>query len=624
MITSAEIPQLSHPADAFCSSLPLGALYRKEATVFRVFGPTAHGMTLNLYDGAEGPHEHSVELSKNVDGTWETEVKGDLTGRCYTYTAQGRGLGFGKEVIDPYAQCVTAYNGRGLIFHDETPIAPRPKFPNADAMIYELHVRDFSIDPESGILTKGKFLGLAESGTKWTFDNFTTTGLDHIVELGVNTVQILPPSVFQHDQRTDVYGWGYDSIHFNSPDGWYATAFSDATRVREMKQMIDAMHKRGLRVTMDMVYNHTMEDIFHDRVYSFEGLVPHYYYRRRPDGSNYDGSGVGNEFRSEAPMARRFILDSVKHWVNEYKIDGFRFDLMGLMDVATMAEMARELRAIDPDLLIYGEPWAAGTTPLEINGKGRQRGKGWSVFNDDFRDALKGGWDRPDATGFIQTGSRADTVRVGLAGSTASFAQDPVESINYVECHDNHTLWDRLTLSAPQASVAEREAMDKLCATALYTAQGIPFIQAGQELCRTKGGEDNSYNLPDKVNMIRWEWKLAHASVYAYYRGLIALRKCHPMFRLGQKSLVEQALRFDTVGPGVAFTLQDPTGQDPWKRARVLFNPTAAPLTFDLPDGNWELFANGDTAGITSLGAKPAGPIDVPPHCAFVLGEART
>lgn len=621
MIASA---QLTHPADAFQSTQPLGAIYSPGATTFRVFAPTADSLTLNLYDHPTGPNGRQVAMSKDSDGTWHSEVKGDLNGHYYTYLAQGAGPGFGHEVIDPYAESVTAYNGRGLIFHDETPIADRPQFPPSEAMIYELHVRDFTVDPESGVKLKGKFLGLAESGTRWTFDNDTVTGLDHILELGVNTIQLLPPTVFQHDQQSEGYGWGYDSIHFNSPDGWYATHWEDATRVREMKQMIDLLHKKGLRVVMDMVYNHTMEDRFHERVYSFEGLAPGYYYRHRANGHYYDGSGVGNEFRSEAPMARRFILDSVKHWVRDYKIDGFRFDLMGLMDRDTMVEMAKELHAIDPNLLIYGEPWASGETPIEINSKGHQRGQGWSVFNDDFRDGLKGGYDRPSSRGFVQDGSRQNTVRVGLAGSTESFAQDPIESINYVECHDNNTVWDKLMLSDPQASVAEREAMDRMVAAALYTAQGIPFIQAGQEMCRTKGGEDNSYNLPDRVNMIRWEWKKEHPGVYAYYQGMVALRKAHPMFRLGQKGLVDRALRFDPVEPGqLAFTLTDPTGKDQWKRARVLFNSSSKPVQFSLPAGRWQLYADGDQAGLKPMREIEGTNLEVPAHSAWILGEQQ-
>ncbi|CAN0458606.1 unnamed protein product, partial [Phaeothamnion confervicola] len=236
----------------------------------------------------------------------------------YTFTASGEGRGFGHEVIDPYARAITNFAGRGIVCHDETPVSPRPTFPRSEAVIYEMHLRDYTIDPDSGIAHKGKFLGLTERGTR--SKEGLATGIDHLLELGVNTVQILPLTSFQLEGKEGQYGWGYDSIHFNSPDGWYSTRRDDLTRVKEMKEMISALHDAGIRVVMDMVYNHTMEDIFCGRLYSFDALVPGYYYRLQPDGRYYNGSGVGNEFRSEATMARRFIIDSLKFWVEEYKV----------------------------------------------------------------------------------------------------------------------------------------------------------------------------------------------------------------------------------------------------------------------------------------------------------------
>lgn len=648
-------PQLPHPADGFVSTQPLGALVAPGGTTFRVFAPTAKSVTLNLYAGATGPGEH-VPMRRNPDGTWEHARPQDLTGRYYTYTATGDDKGFGHEVIDPYARCVTNYNGRGIVLKPGVPSTLRPtatlmesavragsgppyaKSPalrREDAIIYELHLRDFSADAAANYKHRGKYLSLTEPAVKV---KDVSAGLQHLVDLGVNTVQILPLTEFQTDETQDQYGWGYDSVHFNSPDGWYATRRDDATRVTELRAMIDALHSRGIRVIMDMVYNHTMEDRLHDRVYSFEGLVPGYYYRRKPDGGYYNGSGVGNEFRSEAPMARRFILDSARLWVDEYGVDGFRFDLMGLIDEETMNLMTAELAP--RGVFIYGEPWAAGTTPIRVTGKGAQKGKGYSVFNDDFRDALKGHVFTPTAGGFIQLGTGTEAVRRGIAGSVQSFAATPGEAINYVECHDNHTLWDRLTLSAPSATEAEREQMDRMAAAILFTSQGVPFIQAGQEFRRTKGGEDNSYNLGDSVNAIRWDDKIRHADMYNYYRGLIHLRSQHAMFRYGKPE-------FDATPEGViAYTLHaaPPAGQvgletkarvarptapaqtasDSWSRARVLINATAKTTQFSVPEGaDWHLFVDGERAGTQPLQNMDDTTVSVPPRSVWVLGELR-
>ncbi|MEP7272802.1 MAG: alpha-amylase family glycosyl hydrolase, partial [Acidobacteriota bacterium] len=450
-------------------------------------------------------------------------------------------------------------------------------------------------------------------------------------------VQLMPIAEFHNDEANDRYGWGYDVVHFNSPDGWYATERWDARRVAELKCMVDALHRHGMRVTLDVVFNHTFESLTKRRVYSFEGLVPGYYYRLRHDGSYWNGSGVGNEFRSEAPMARRFILDSVKYWVEEYKVDGFRFDLLGLIDVETVALIARELHAIDPNLLIYGEPWAGGTTPIEITHKGRQRGRGWSVFNDHFRDALKGNVFDARASGFVQSGREVSAVKSGMRGSIDDFAESPLESINYVECHDNHTLWDRLLISTiDNASVTndDRRAMDKLAAVAVLTAQGIPFIHSGQEFLRSKGGDHNSYDKPDSVNMIRWAQKALNFDVFRYYRGLILLRKMHPLFRLSEASEVRRAVSFldDQLGLEVpagciAFEVIDINARDTWSRALILLNAQKTVVEFAIPAGEWQVF--GDESRVrdwpldyTSAEFTSRSAI-VAPSSALILGEVR-
>ncbi|MCI0525151.1 MAG: type I pullulanase, partial [Acidobacteria bacterium] len=408
--------------------------------------------------------------------------------------------------------------------------------------------------------------------------------------------------------------------------------------VSEVKRMIDAMHRRGIRVTLDVVYNHTYEAITKHRVYSFEGLVPGYYYRLKQDGGYWNGSGTGNEFRTEAPMARRYIVDSLKYWVTEYKVDGFRFDLLGLVDFETVREIVRELRAIDPNLLIYGEPWAGGSTPIQITGKGAQRSDGWAVFNDHYRDALKGNVFDARATGFIQSGFNVDAVKKGIRGAIDDFADSPLESINYIECHDNHTLWDRLLIStAENASVtaADRRAMDKFAAAIIFTSQGIPFIQCGQEFLRSKGGDHNSYDKPDAVNMIRWRDKAENQDVVEYYRGLIELRRAHPIFRLDSADRAHNAVKFldDYLGlavpPGcVGFLIEDVTGRDEWARALVLLNSQPRPLEFAIPEGEWKIFGDNRRAGNSELRQSAAkigdGRAWVVARSALILGELKS
>ncbi len=627
--------QLSHPADSFICEQPLGAIYTPQATTFRVFAPTATELKLHLYQAPSGGSAEIVSMSRNGDGSWQTIVKGDCLGRYYTLTANGKDPGFqpNRELIDPYARAVTAYNGRAIVVNDTTPIAARPTFPPAQAIIYEMHLRDFTIDPDSGIQQRGKYLGLTETGTHLHDRPDISTGLDHLTELGVNAVQIMPISEFHSDESNDQYGWGYDSVHFNTPDGWYATERFDARRITEVKRMVDALHRRGIRVILDVVYNHTMEAL-NQRVYSFEGLVPGYYYRRKTDGSYWNGSGVGNEFRSEAPMARRFIIDSVKYWVTEYQVDGFRFDLMGLIDLPTMAQLTEELRAIDSQLLIYGEPWSAGDTPIEITNKGKQRERGFAVFNDNFRDAIKGGVFKPRERGFVQAGINIEEVKKGIKGSINDFTASPLETINYVECHDNHTFWDRLIASTFDDSTindADRRAMDKLGAAIIFTSQGIPFLQSGQELLRSKGGDENSYNKPDAVNMIRWQQKVTNYDLFLYYRGLIALRKAHPLLRLATAREIEAAIQFldQSAIPAntIAYTLKDVTGKDSWQNALIVLNANNQSVKIPLPNGHWQVYVDNRQASEQILLNTPVqmanGLINVPARSAVVLGETK-
>ncbi len=615
------------------SEKELGAIYSPEKTIFRVFAPSAISVKVALYDLPEGGTPRIVPMDYTEGGVWEAVVEGDLKDKYYTLRVGGNDPQFNenRELIDPYSRCNTAHNGRGMVIDDHTPIADSPHFDISQAIIYEIHVRDFTIDENSGITHRGKYLGFTETGTTLKGDPSIKTGIDHLEELGINVVHLLPIQDFENDESSDQYNWGYMPVHFNSPDGWYATERHNAKRVEEFKRLVDALHKKGIKVVMDVVYNHTAE-YKPDKIFSFEGLVPGYYYRLKDDGTYWNGSGTGNEMRTEAPMVRKFILDSVKYWVLEYKIDGFRFDLMGLIDLGTMEAIVKELRAINPEIIIYGEPWTAGETPIQPTVKGTQRGRGFAVFNDNFRDAIKGSvFDV--GKGYIQAGINIDRIKRGIEGSINDFAWSPLEVINYVACHDNRTFWDRINVTTQydaRITDEDRRRMDKLGAVLVLTSQGIPFLHGGQEMLRTKFGEHNSYNKPDSINMIRWEWKKKNRHIFEYYRGLIALRKAHPMFRMKTREDILSNLKFfdDDLGIRVpprciAYRLTKGKTGDVWNEILVLLNPNPSPVTFTIPEGDWTVVVDDDEAGtepVTTGMSKVSGTsVEVPRISAMIL-----
>jgi pullulanase len=615
----------------FHSDKVLGATYTPQGITIRVFAPTATSVQALFYAYQQGGRAKAYDMQYAGNGVWEVSVPGDAKGTYYTVKAEGWDPRLGHEVIEPYSRCESADKGRSFVFVDETPIADPPSFDMSEAIIYEIHVRDFTIGERSGVKEKGKYLGFTERGTLLTgTPEIVETCLDHLVELGVNVVHLLPIQDFENDEHSSQYNWGYMPVHFNSPDGWYATETYNAKRVEEFKRLVDALHKAGIKVVMDVVYNHTAE-YAPNKIYSFEGLVPGYYYRLKDDGSYWNGSGTGNEIRSEAPMMRKFILDSVKYWATEYKVDGFRFDLMGLME--TMKEIVKELRALNPEIIIYGEPWTGGETPITPLYKGAQKGQGFAVFNDHFRDAIKGGvFDLKP--GYVQAGVSADKVKKGIEGAINDFTQDPTETINYVASHDNRTFWDRLVATTKddrRISDSDRKRMDRLGAAIIFTSQGIPFIQGGQEILRTKQGDQNSYNKPDAINAIRWQWKMDNTDIFEYYKGLIALRKAHPMFRMKTRAEVEANLKFldDDLGLQqpvncVGYHLTKGNSGDTWDEVLVLLNPSRAEEVFRVPGGkDWIAVVDEDEAGteqVHSGKSKFGGDkIKVPKMSAMVL-----
>lgn len=573
------------------NATPLGVTYAEKGSTFAVFAQ-AEAMRVRLVDpGTRRIIDRDMEPANAEPGVWTARIEGDLRGWSYAFELDRDGQTLG-DIVDPWALLVR--DGRGYVCCDRTAVSPRPKLEPQDAIIYELHIRDFTRDPECGVKPQwhGKYLGLAQPGTRYNGTEIST-GLDHIVELGVNVVQLMPVHAFAMPYDPE-YEWGYMPLNFNAPHPGYASSVELEAPVREFKRLISALHERGLRVTLDVVYNHTAEK-WPDRLRSLMALAPKEYFRWKDDGTPWDGSACGNEFRSESPQGRRFIIESVRYWVEHYGVDGFRFDLMGLIDTETMEIVARELHAIDPSILVYGEPWAGGPTGIEVNGKGEQRSKGWGVFNDGMRDGLRGEVFDLNDFGFLNAGTDTKAVKSGIVGGTRTFADSPLECINYIECHDNHTLEDRLTLTlakhrAMGITEGSHDRMSRLGILALMTSQGIPFVHAGQEFGRSKGGEDNTYNLGDVVNNVKWRDKDNNFRRFRYHCDAIAMRKAHPMFRLTTREAVEKAVKFLDddlklkLPEGViGFQVTDVTGEDPWERAVILLNGSDEPHDIPIP-----------------------------------------
>lgn len=615
---------LADPEKFYDKDAVLGATWTPAETTFRVFAPTADCVFVVLYDspkGAQGRAEYPME--KKPKGIWEKTIAGNLKNKYYVYRLSGSDLDPNLEVIDPYARCVTDRDGRGIVVDLASTNPPgfdpkkRPPMKNrTDAVIYEMHVREFTIDPASGVKNRGLFLGITESGTRLAGDSGIKTGLDHLIELGTTHVQLMPIQDFDNDESVyEATNWGYMPVHFNSPDGWFATRRDDTTRMLEFKRLIQTLHENGIRVIMDVVYNHTAPPA------SFGKIVPNYYFRMRDDGTYYNGSGCGNEFKSENPMARKFILDSLKFWVEEYGVDGFRFDLMGLIDLETMKEAARMLHEIDPTLLIYGEPWAGGGEVgiASLTNKGKQKGLGFGAFNDDVRNDIKGSPNGADA-GFIQSGARADSLRRGIEAAIHTWAQEPDEAIIYAESHDDMTLWDKIAISA-NAPESERLKMQNLAAAIVLASQGIPFIHSGQEMRRTKKGISNAYNAPLEINQIKWNLKKENSGIFEYCKGMVALRRAHPALRLASRAEIEKRLKFDAAPPSpktIAYTI-DAAGvpDESAKIIRVIFNADTKPHLFPMPPGAWVVLAKDGIAGAEALG-KFEGGATVAPYTALI------
>lgn len=640
------IPQLLMAQDTFGEMI-----YSKVKTLFNLNAPTTvnlDGMTgattqidkkkqveIHIYeDGQGGKAIKTIKMKASGENRWEATVKGDLKGKFYTFDI-GKG-----ETPGVFAKAVGVNGMRGAIVdmaetnpqgweNDQRPVIQSP----ADLVIYEMHWRDFSIDVSSGLKNKGKFLALTEP-----------KAIEHLKNLGVNAVHILPSfdyaSVDETKLDTPQYNWGYDPKNYNVPEGSYSTdPYNPVTRIKEFKQMVQALHKAGIRVILDVVYNHTF-NIDHS---NFQLTYPDMYYRKTADGKYSDGSGCGNETASEKPLMREFMLESVKYWIDEYHIDGFRFDLMGVHDIETMQQIRAEVNKIDPSIYIYGEGWSAGSCAYPVDKlamkANTQQLNGIAAFSDDMRDALRGPFS-DDHKGALLAGipGEEESFKFGIVGGIAHpqvdmtkvnydkkpWTNNPTEQISYVSCHDDMCLVDRLKASIPSLTdknipekerTAELIRIDQLAQTAVFTSQGVPFILSGEEMLRDKKGVHNSYNSPDSINHLDWNNLQRYPQLFTYCKNLIQLRKNHPAFRLATGDKVRQHLEFLPAVNSkdvkqdclVGFLLKDLQGIDAWKTIVVIYNFNKEAKEMAIPEGNYTIACcNGtiDEAGLGEVSGK--------------------
>lgn len=624
----------------------LGAVYSPKMTRFKVWAPEAESVKLNLYKQGEGDNliEQHI-MKKSANGTYVFEKQGDCNGIYYTYTVVNHGEE--QEAVDPYTKAAGVNGQRGMVINlaktnpqgFELDGYRNPEH-ITDAIIYEGSVRDFTMDESSGVFHNGKFLGLTEANTTNHFGE--ATALDYISGLGVTHVQILPAfdfeTVDEKNQKAQ-YNWGYDPDNYNVPEGSYAVSpYDGAVRIQEMKQMVLALHSRGIGVIMDVVFNHT----YRRDDSNLQKIVPGYYYRSDETGYT-NGSGCGNEVASDRPMVQKLIVDSLIYWAKEYHIDGFRFDLMGVLDIDTMNVIAERLNEIRSDIYLYGEGWNGGPSSLAEEKRAfkasAKKMPGIGMFNDDIRDTIKGSVFYDDHLGFVNGGTHLENaLRYGITGAVAHpqvdydaygskpWAKEPGQSINYVSCHDNYTLWDKLSVSCPEASEEKKKAMNRLCAAIVFTSQGVPFIQAGEEFLRSKplpekkGFAENSYNMPDAVNSIKWDNIHEYPDMIAYYKGLMALRKAHPVFRMQSEAEMTQNLCFlsDTPENVVAYLLKGKGADDTPENILVIFNGNDEEILYNLPEGKWKILVDDKTAGADGK-KNISEKADVEPLSALVL-----
>ena len=607
--------------------------YAPQETRFQLFAPNdAKQITVRIYkDGLGGKAIKTIKMKKTGHEQWTATIKGDLMGKFYTFD-MGQG-----ECPGVFAKAVGANGKRGAIINmeqtdpahwccDERPVIKSP----ADLVIYEMHHRDFSINRQ-GAQYPGKFLALTEP---WA--------IDHLKSLGINAVHILPSydygSVDETRLSDNKYNWGYDPVNYNVPEGGYSTnPYKPEVRIREFKQMVQALHQAGIRVILDVVYNHTY-DIAHS---NFQRTYPDYFYRKTADGQYSNGSGCGNETASDKPMMRQFMIESVRYWINEYHIDGFRFDLMGVHDIETMNAIRKAVDEIDPTIFIYGEGWSAGNCAYPQEKLGMKANipqmPRIAAFSDEIRDALRGPFSDDTKPAFLAslTGNK-ESLKFGITGaiyhpqvdmgsvnySVEPWAIEPTQMISYVSCHDDMCLVDRLQNSIPGITTEELIKLDLLAQTAVFTSQGVPFILSGEELLRNKKGVHNSFESPDSINQLDWDNLKQYPQVFNYYKNLIQLRKNHPAFRLGNADLVRKHLAFiDSPEGVVAFRLKNYAGRDDWRNIIVVLNANKEPMEITIPNGHYTIVCCDGTINENGLGTIKGTKAIVDAQSALILHD---
>ncbi|MCU4966393.1 type I pullulanase [Bacillus toyonensis] len=622
----------------YYSGNDLGNIYSPQHTKFRVWAPTASEAKLVTYKKWNDKIGTEINMQQGEKGTWKAEIKGNQKGLFYTYKVK---IGDKwTEAVDPYVRASSVNGDKGVVIdlNETNPkkwkANKKPEFKKPeDAIIYELHVRDLSIQPESGIKQKGKYLGVTEKGTKGP--EGVKTGLDHMKDLGVTHVQFLPifdyASVNEETLNEPQYNWGYDPKNFNVPEGSYSTnPYEPTVRITELKQMIQVLHDNNLRIVMDVVYNH----MYNAAESNFHKLVPGYYYRYNEDGTFANGTGVGNDTASERKMMRKFMVDSVTYWAKEYNLDGFRFDLMGIHDYETMNEIRKAVDQIDPSIILHGEGWDLNTplaAELKANQKNAEKMKGIAHFNDNIRDGLKGSVFEEKENGFVNgKQNMEDRIKKGITAgidydTNSSTYQDPEQVLTYVEAHDNHTLWDKLELTNPGDSAEVRKQMHKLSSSILLTSQGIPFLHAGQEFMRTKYGDHNSYKSPDSINQMDWLRRAAYNNEVDYMKGLIDLRKKYPAFRMTSTEQIKKHISFiDAPKNVIAYSIDGKGNGNKNENFMVAHNANRESVDITLPSkGPWKVLVDGKQAGSKTLYVVHNNKIKVPALSSFVLKTAK-
>ena len=613
-------------------------VYMGDKTEFSVWAPDAEAAQLRLYNSALDEAAFKiVNMKKSKDGLWKAIVREDVKGAFYTFQVQKAGKWL-EETAGISAKAVGVNGMRGAVV-DWTETDPEgwaeyksPEIKPSDIIVYELQHRDFSIHQTSGVSNKGKYLALTEEGTK--NPDGLSTGIDHLKELGVTYVQLLPSTDFATIDETRLednqYNWGYEPLNYNAVEGSFSTdPYNPVTRIREFKQMVQALHEAGFRVILDVVYNHTTNTANT----GFERTMPGYFYRMREDGTFFDGSGCGNETASEQAMFRKYMIESLEWWMKEYHIDGFRFDLMAIHDIDTMNEISERLHAIDPAVVIYGEGWAA-QAPAYPAEKIALKANTYMLdkvgaFSDNIRDAVRGPLGCENAGFMDGIAGNKENIEFGIAGgvehpqvTVERWTNNPLQHVSYVSCHDDHCLRDRLE-EATKASEQERLRMVKLAQTAVYTSQGIPFIFNGEELYRHKQGVKNSYNQPDSINAIDWTYKTKYNDLVKYYSELAAIRHAHPGFCLGDAELVREKLQFIEVDDPcvVAFRISGLEGIDSAKSLTVVLNGSKKNVKVEIPQGNYVVLAQNAYADADGLGAYSGNYCTAAATSATILAE---